>query len=240
MLRRGRLIAIEGASASGKTALIRAAARALRWYPLHEAYDRLDPSPSLQFRSSSELLLLEGTLLSEETHRFRDALDRCGRGRTVIADTGFFGPLTYTWGLVALGRAPEGVGRSLSRSARSLVRAGLLGLPDLTVYLRTTVSERHRRARKGANEHPASLVSRHEAVGRVERRYFCEVFPTLFPARFRTLRGDVPPERLVPRLRAIAEECPASPPTRADALRLLSCLPRREPPERRPGLGPNR
>lgn len=240
MARRGRLIAVEGASAAGKTTLVRRAAEALGWYPLWEAYDRLDPAPSLEYRSPRELSLLEGALLAEEVRRYREALAERARGRTVLADTGFFGPLTYTWGLVALGRAPETVARSLSRRARSLVRAGTLGLPDLTVYLWTTAPERGRRARTGADRHPAGLASRHEAVGRVERHYFGETFPNVLPDRFRSLRANVAPGRLVPRFREIVEVSWASPASREDALTVLSHLPVPEAKKRGPSLRPNR
>ena len=240
MVRRGLLLALEGASGSGKTTLVRAATRALGWQPLPEAYDRLDPAPSLAFASSRELRLLEGTLLSEETRRFRAAVRACSAGRTVLADTGFFGPLTYTWGLVRLGRAPAAVGRSLSRSARSLAREGALGLPDLTVYLRTTTAERRRRARADARHHPAPLLSRHEAVGRFERRYFTELFPSALPGRFLELRADAAPATLVGRLRAIVEAADGVPASRADALAVLARLPPSRRRRRRSSLRPNR
>ena len=106
---RGRLVALEGGSASGKSTLVTAAARTFGWRPLAEAFDRLDPAPSLDFDSPRELLRLEATLLAEEVRRYHEARRLTERGATVLADTGFLGPLTYTLGLVERGRAPASV-----------------------------------------------------------------------------------------------------------------------------------
>jgi len=222
--RRGRLIAVEGASASGKTTLVRTAARTLGWRPLPEAFDRLDPVPSLEFDSPRELLRLEGALVTEEVRRYREAFRLCGRGTTVLADTGFLGPLTYTLGLVELGRAPASAGRTLERSVRSLLRAGALGIPDLTVYLHTTADERRRRARAGARHHPVSLFPRHESVGAVERRYFESGFPAVLPDRFRVLRASGRPNDLARRLGALVGGLAPGPASRADGLALLDRL----------------
>lgn len=240
MARRGRLIAIEGRSAAGKTTLVHVAARKLGWQPLGEAFDRLDPAPSLQFGSPRELALLEGVLLAEEARRYREARRLCARGRTVLADTGFLGPLTYTRGLVELGWAPASVGQSVERSARSLVRRRALGLPDLTVYLETTTNERARRARTDANHHPVPLFRRHEAVGEVERRYLAEVFPAALPGRFQTLRARSRPLALVPALRSLVEEADPTPASRAQALALVSLLRLPARDGRRTNVGPNR
>lgn len=240
MGRRGRLIAIEGGSAAGKTTLVHAAARTLGWQSLGEAFDRLDPTPSLEYGSPREFLLLEGVLLAEEVRRYREARRGCAGGRTVLADTGFLGPLTYTQGLVELGRVSASIGRAVERSTRSLLRNRAIGLPDLTVYLHTTPSERARRARTGARRHPAALVPRHEAVGEIERRYFEEVFPAALPDRFRTLRGRAGPASLVQRLRTLIEEADPSPASRADGLVLASLLHRPIRGGRRANVGPNR
>jgi hypothetical protein len=238
--RRGRLIAIEGRSAAGKTTLVRAAASKLGWEPLAEAFDRLDPAPSLEFVSPRELLLLEGTLLSEEVHRYREARALCAQGRTVLADTGFLGPLTYTLGLVTLGRAPASVGRAMERSTTSLVRRGALGLPDLSVYLDTTARERARHARADAGRHPAALSGRHEAVGAVEQRYFEELFPMALPDRFRSLRARSGPPGPVPTLRALVTDADPAPASKTEGLALLSLLRLPTPDGRRKNGGPNR
>lgn len=240
MARRGRLVAIEGRSAAGKTTLVLEAASKLGWQPLREAWDRLDPAPSLEYGSPHELLLLEGTLLAEEVRRFAEARARSAQGATVLADTGFFGPLTYTWGLVEVGRAPAVVARTVERSVRSLVRRGKLGLPDLTVYLETTARERDRHGRADPLRHPPGLVPRHEAVGAVEQRFFEEEFPAALPDRFRVLRARAGPPGPVLTLRALVAEADPVPASRAEGLALLSLLRVPPPPRRRPAAGPNR
>ena len=240
MAARGRLVAIEGASASGKTTLVRTAARLLGWHPLPEAFDRLDPAPTLEFGSPAELLRLEGTLLAEESCRYREARTLCRRGRTVLADTGFLGPLTYTCGLVEVGRAPASVGRVIGQATRSLLRKGTLGIPDLTIYLHTSASERAQRARSGAQGHPAALFTRHEAVGRVERRYFEEVFPAALPDRFRKLRGRAGPAGLARELAQIVGAAAPSPASRAEGLAVASLLELPARAGRRAKVGPNR
>ena len=224
MVRRGRLVAVEGGSASGKTTLVRVAGRTLGWRPLPEAFDRLDPAPSLEFDSARALLELEAALLSEEVRRYREARELCERGATVLADTGFLGPLTYTRGLVDLGLAPPAAYRRLAAEGRSLVQHGNLGIPDLTVYLRTTSTERSRRARRSIGRHPASVFPRHDAVGAVEQRFFGTEFPAVVPGRFRSLRANVPPATLGRRLRSIVEEGPETPSTPTDALAVLDAL----------------
>ena len=240
MTGRGPLIALEGRSASGKTTLVRAAARRLGWQALPEAFDRLEPAPSLEYGSSRELLLLEGTLLAEEARRFREARRACARGRTVLADTGFLGPVTYTRGLVELGEAPGSVLRTLEQTARSLLDRGSLGIPDLTVYLDTTARERARRGRSDLGHHPATLVARHEAVGDFERMYFEMLFPAAMPGRFRSLWARTVPRSLVPSLRALVTEVDPTPASRADGLVLLSLLRTMARPGQRRNFGPNR
>ena len=227
MARRGRLIAIEGASGSGKTTLVQAAARSLGWRPLAEAFDRLDPAPSLEFGSPRELLWLEAVLLTEEVHRYDEARRATARGETVLADTGFLGPLTYTRGLADLGRVPIATARTVERTVRSLLRGGALGVPDLTVYLTTTVAERRRRARSRGRRSSASLEARHEAVGVIERRFFDEAFASALPGRFRRLRADGRPTDLARRLETLVRTARPTPLSRTEALRLLA---RRRPP----------
>jgi len=226
MVRRGRLVAIEGASASGKTTLMRAAAKTFGWRPLSEAFDRLDPTPSLEFRSSQELLRLEGVLLAEEVRRYREARLLCRRGVTVLADTGFLGPLTYTRGLVELGRAPASVGRTIERTVRALVRRGALGIPDLTVWLDASAAERRRRARGDARRHPLTLFPRHEAVGLVERRTLEAAFRSVLPGRFSVLRGRGRPGDLARHLGELVRAALAPPSSRTEGLALLDRLDR--------------
>jgi hypothetical protein len=240
MARRGRLIAVEGGSASGKSALVRAASHTLGWRPLPEAFDRLDPAPSLDFGSSAELLRLEATLLAEEVHRYAEARRLCGHGVTVLADTGFLGPLTYTLGLVEHRLAPRSIADDLARSARALVNAGQLGIPDLTVYLRTTAAERAHRARAGARSHPSELFRRHEAVGKVERRLFERDFMAAVPDRVRILRADASPSVLVRRLGGMVERAGSNRASRPDALAVIARLRGSGRRGRRSTVGPNR
>ena len=225
MARRGHLIAVEGGSASGKTTLVRVAARRLGWRPIAEALDRLDPRPSIEFSSPRELSRLEQELLAEEAHRYQEARRWCDRGVSVLADTGFVGPLTYTRGLVDLGRAPRRVLRELERTARSLIREDALGLPDVTVYLRTTRPERAVRARAAAANHPERLRPRHEAVGRVEDHLYREVFPEILPDRFRTLRAMAGPIPLSARLGALVSDARTREPVSgAEAARVVTAI----------------
>jgi hypothetical protein len=236
----GTLIAIEGASAAGKTTLVRAAGRRLGWLPVPEAIDRLVPPPSIDFGSPEELLALEETLLAEESRRYLEARQRCAVGRTVVADTGFLGPVTYTHGLFELGRAPASVTRSIDRSARALMRNGGLGIPDLTVYLATTHRERAEHVRKDAPRRPVALQSRHEAVGAVERRYFETEFPRALPGRFRVLRGSATPASRLSALRALVARAEPAPAVQWEGLRLLACLRPAVPGRRGRNVGPNR
>ena len=236
----GRVIALEGGSASGKTSLVRVASRALGWTPLWEAFDRLDPAPSLEFASPSELLRIEGSLLAEETRRFREAMKAVRAGTTVLADTGFLGPVTYTWGLAQLGRVPRTAWSAVERSARSLLRRGALGLPELTVYLDTTARERTERAAADRGKHPAVLAPRHERVGAVERPLFRRWFPEQLPTRFAAIPGHATPQELVEPLRAIVARIRPRPATPADALSVLAVLDRVAVPAGRTPARPNR
>lgn len=240
MVGSGTLVAIEGPSASGKTTLVRTAARRFGWVVLPEAFDRLAPAPSLEFDSPEDLLLLEETLLSEEARRYAEARQRCAVGRTVLADTGFLGPVTYTRGLVELGRSPPSVARSLDRSARALLRNGGLGIPDLTVYLVTSERERVRRAERARTDHPRGLFERHEAVGALERRLFETRFPRALPSRFRTLSAESSPATLAAALRRLVAAAPPVPAVQWEGLQLLRTLGPVAAPRRGRNAGPNR
>jgi len=237
---RGRLVAVEGGSGAGKTTLVRTASRTLDWDPLAEAFDRLDPAPSLDFASPTELLRIEATLLAEEARRYRWARRRVASGRTVLADTGFLGPVSYTAGLIALGRVPAAIGRSVRESARSAIDRGSLGIPDLTVYLKTTAVERSRRAAADRVHHPSSLGPRHEAVSRVEARCFEGPLPATLPDRFRTLRAGSEARTLVPRLGALVDRADPSPASRKEALVALALLAAPAETPRRGAAGTNR
>ena len=221
---RGRLIAVEGISAAGKSTLVSEATSRLGWTSVREAFDRLEPAPSLDFGSERELLQLESMLLREESRRYRDARELARKGRTVLTDTGFLGPLTYTLGLVARGNASPRTARRLLELAASRVRRRALGIPDLTVYLETTRDERSVRGHQGAVSHPAALVRRHERVGLVERGFYFRALGRARPGRIAALRGHARPELLVRHLEKLVRATPVAPATRREAEAVLADL----------------
>jgi len=202
MDRLGCIVAVEGPSGAGKTTVVRAAARSFGWHALPEAFDRIDPRPSLRFRTSKELLALERKLLAEEGLRYGEAVAGRRRGRTVVADTGFLGPLTYTAGLVALGGAPPHVLKALRSLAAERERSHRLGLPDAIVYLDVPARVRHRRVVRESRGHPEEFRERHEAVGRIERRFYRRLARATRSGRVRFVPGTGPPETVAARLRA--------------------------------------
>jgi hypothetical protein len=200
----GRIIALEGPSGAGKSTVVRAAARAYGWTALAEAFDRLAPPPALRFRTARELLQIERVLLMEERHRYREAERRRRQGETVIADTGFLGPVTYTAGLVALGEAPPGVLKVVRRLAESPSGIARAHLPDLIVYLDAPAAVRRRRASDDPARHPVEFRRRHEAVGRWERRFYRDLALGSMPGQVRFVRANAPPRILAARIRALA------------------------------------
>jgi hypothetical protein len=198
------ILAVDGPSAAGKSTIVARAARDLGWVPLAEAYDRLDPPVDLRFADDRGLASIERALLEEESRRWRSAHSLRRQGWTVVVDTDFLGPLTYTSGLVALGRASPAVLRSVLRRARELARRGLWGLPDGLVYLTTGSSVRRERVARDPSRHPPDLALRHELVGEVEERFYRGSLPAAFPGRVKWLVGERPLERLVGELRRFA------------------------------------
>ncbi len=192
----GRILALEGASGAGKSTVTRAAARAYGWVRLAEAFDRLD-RPDLDFRTESELRWIERTLLREDARRFAEARRLRERGRIVVADTGFLGPLTYTAGLVALGIAPREVFDEIEALACRLGRDSAYGLPDVVVYLDVPETTRRRRAGKDARRHPSELDRRHATVARFERGFYRDLRAQLAPGAVRFVRADRPYRALV-------------------------------------------
>jgi len=183
------VVAVEGPSAAGKTTVLTALGAGT---VLPEAFRRLRPSPSLEFRTSAELLALEQTLLLEEARRFREATDLARDGATVIADTGFLGPLTYAAALVAAGRAPPTVLANLVDAARSLGERGQWGLANAYLYLDTPPEVRATRAAADPAGASPDLAARHRAMGSLERAFYLEHFARLWGPRFCVVRGDRP------------------------------------------------
>ncbi len=165
------------------------AAALFGWVPLAEAFDRIDPAPDLRFSSDRELEELERTLLEEDARRYRNALSLRATGLTVVTDTGFLGPLTYTAGLVALGRASPTVLRRIAARARELERRRAWGMPDVVVHLAASPSVRRARARSDRPGHPADLERRHAEVGRWEERFLRTSLPSAFAGRVVVVRA---------------------------------------------------
>lgn len=222
---RGRIIAIEGASGAGKSTLVRTGARERGWVALPEAFDRLDPRPPLSYRTDRELRRIERTLLAEEIRRFRDAERLRRRGRTVVADTGFLGPITYTAGLETLGIAPTTLRPELVRQLRASARPAGWGLPDLIVFLEVDERTRRRRAKRDAERHPPGLDRRHARVSAFERRFYRTVLRKVPGVRIRFVRTRSSPgvlaRRLDAEIRALPDPPPVAPPRLPDLLRRL-------------------
>jgi hypothetical protein len=194
-------VAVEGASASGKTTAVETAARGAGWTFLPEAYRRIVPSPSLEFHSPAELVDLELRLLQEDARRYTEARARAETGATVLADTGFLGTLTYTWALLAAGAAPRSALSSVVKRARSLHALRQLDLADGYVYLDTPAPVRASRARADPTGHPVELATRHARIGDLERGFYRDRFAPLLGHRFRSVSGSGPVRVVARRVR---------------------------------------
>ncbi len=168
MTRPAMIIALEGPSASGKSTVAARLCARRGWALIAEGADRLDPPPSLDFRSEGELFDLETKLLEEDARRFESACRLAARGETVVCDTGFLGPLSYTAGLAATRKCEARTYARLLAAARRHARARRIGLPDLSVYLAVPAALRAERAARDPAHHPARLRARHELIGRFE------------------------------------------------------------------------
>jgi hypothetical protein len=194
------IVALEGPSGAGKTTVARAAGRAFGWEVLPEAFDRLAPARSLVFAGPAELLAIERDLLADERRRYRRALAVRRGGRTVLADTGFFGPVTYTAGLVALGLAPRRVLEQLIEEADRTEGSGPLGVADAIVYLDVPEPALRRRVANDPVGHPGALASRHLAVHRFERTLYRERFHEALAGRVAIVPGSDAPEAVARRV----------------------------------------
>lgn len=217
------VLAVDGPSGSGKSTVTARAAARFGWAPLAEAYDRLDPRPDLRVPTARALARVERALLVEEGRRWETARALRDRGVTVIADTGFLGPLTYTQGLVSLGHASPGLLTELVGRARAMAARGAWGLPDMIVYLSCRSATRRLRAAADPARHPELLRKRHEAVGDVERRFY-RALPRWYPGRVRFLDADGPVDSPVEGLLRLGQGIPPAPVGSAAALRVLAAL----------------
>lgn len=221
MTRPAPIVALEGPSASGKSTVAARLAARQGWALIAEAVDRLDPAPSLDFRSEGALLDLETTLLEEDARRFEAACRIAARGTTVVCDTGFVGALSYTAGLLATRRCePETYARLLA-VARRLARARRIGLPDLSVYLAVPARVRADRAAGDPAHHPSRLRARHELIGRFEWDVFRPWFASAQPGRVAVVGSAGPAETVA---RAIERRAKATPRLRGRTLALARLL----------------
>ncbi len=198
------------------------------WPLLAEAWRRLRPLPPLGYRTARELLALERSLLREERRRWSEALDRAKAAPVVLLDTGFLGPLTYTWGLSRFDPRAARVLPTLLGEARRSFRRGAWGMPDLTLYLDTPLPVARRRAARAPMSHPVAWRARHAAVGYVERAFWLGTFSGLAPGALRVLDGRDPLARLAGRVRSEAARARRRP-TPRDPTPLLRALGRAAP-----------
>jgi thymidylate kinase len=170
------IVAVEGPSGVGKSALVTDLARRLGAVRIPEAVDLPGRHRSLRFRSERELSSIEGALLADDIARWRAATRARDRGETVLMDTGVFGTLTYIRGLVELGVAdPRILQRQLGRLRRALEDSAL-GAADRTIYLDAPLSVRLRRSALSRSRHPARLAERHQRVATIERRLWLKEY----------------------------------------------------------------
>jgi hypothetical protein len=235
---RGRLIAVEGASGVGKTATARALSKVLSAARIPEAYERLQPPPSLEIPDPSTLLDLERTLLQEESRRFREAEGLRARGRDVVVDTGFLGPVTYTAGLAALDPRWAPARTTLVAEARRLIREGRLGIPDRSVYLDLGARAVADRVRADPAGHPTKWAARHARVAVEERALWLRRVRRSSPERLLVVRADRPASTLAEGIRReLATSGSRRRPSASEALRFLNALSPR-PARRRRVLRP--
>ncbi len=217
------LIALDGPSGVGKSTVASRLARRPGWVRLDEAYDRLRPRPRIDVYRQKDLLRVERRLLAEEARRYRAGRRLARGGRTVVADTGFLGPVGYTLGLWLTGEASAATWRRVLRQARSLVARGAIGVPDLTVYLVVAGGVRRRRASQDPLRHPPALRERHERVGRLEALCVGAALRGAAPGTLRSLRaGGSPTEVAKAVARWAAWSRPLPEPTAAAARALVA------------------
>jgi thymidylate kinase len=187
------ILALEGPSGVGKSAVAARLAPLLGATIVPEAYDRLGRSFSLTFHGRDELADLERQLVREDGRRWTDAVEMRGRGTLVLLDTGTFAPLAYSWGLREGVDGALDVVLELARTVRRMVASGKWGLPDLTVYIDVPDSVARARARLDPVGHPPETADRHAAVGRWERLLYGREFPRVLPGRFLSVAGEGTP-----------------------------------------------
>lgn len=196
----GAVLALEGPSGAGKSSAARALSGSFGYYVVAEAYDRLDPRPSLEVRHLADLVSVESDLLGAEVERYHEAEEARRAGRSVVLDTGYLGPFTYTLGLAEIDPRFRPAVRPLARRVLSLIRRGSLGLPDGTIYLDVPESHAADRASRDPVRHPPRWARRHREVARFERRLWLGPFEARAPKRFWRLPSLPSPEEVARRV----------------------------------------
>jgi thymidylate kinase len=190
--RLGSVVALEGPSGSGKSAVGRELSRLLGGALVLEAYERVGTGPSMTFQNRAELHEIERLLLREEGERWTETELRRPKERFIVLDTSTMGPLTYSWGLRE-GFDPQlDVVGDLVRYTRQLLADRKWGIPDLTLYLDVPESVTESRAARDPQGHPERFRERHRRVARYERLLYEREFPRRLPGRFVTISGDGP------------------------------------------------
>jgi hypothetical protein len=169
---RGRLVALEGPSAVGKTSTGRAVAAGSNWLFLPEASALLRSAPTLEFHAPADLAAVERRLLEGERRRARATGRLLQDGVDVLLDTSPIGPATYSLGVARLWPEYRTVASRILTTVVSDLRAGRLLVPDEVLYLEAPPATLRRRASQARETHPAHLLERHWTVGAVERGFW--------------------------------------------------------------------
>ena len=210
------VVAIEGASGAGKSAVSAELAGLLGASLVREAYDRIGRMVSLEVRSRADLADLERALLDAEGRRWVEIGRLRASGHAVVLDTSTVGPITYSWGLREAIQPEWDVAPDLARRARHEISAQRWGLADLTLYLDVPEGIAADRAARAPETHDPAFAERHRLVGRFERLLYTREFPRRFPGRFGVVAGEGTPREvafdLQERLERLGPFRPWSPP----------------------------
>jgi predicted kinase len=202
------IVALEGISGVGKTEAARTLADSIpNAVLLREAHARIRPPLNLSVPDRPSLQRVEGRLVREELERWREARSALAAGRSVVADTGFLGPLTYSVGLAAVDPRRD-LAERLRKAYSATVRNRTLGAVDLTVWLELPASARRARAGRDPAGHPPHLLDRHDRIGRLEERIWKRTFAPVLGARFRAVSARGPSGVVARRILALTHRPP--------------------------------
>jgi len=169
---RGRLVALVGPSAVGKTTVGRAVAAAAGFVFLPEPAAAGDPLPSLEFGTPAQLAAIEARLMAVERRRSRAAERLRADGVDVLLDTAPVGPATYSLGVARLHPEYRPVAERIVAAVRHDLESGRISAPDRVLHLDASPATLRRRAAGVPSTHPADLLARHWAVARYEREFW--------------------------------------------------------------------